>query len=913
MQRNIQGRLAYLILLLTLFMNLNAVALSNGGNATSQTIIDDGNLASAFRKQLPSLVSSQGPSIGTPRLNSSNPSSTDAVKVMATINDTDGIKNATLFWEYQSINSTSYNATMTEEKLAVVSAPPLFDEYYFVNSTGDEVATPRTWKLGNYSIVAQPSETLSEINVSISVSDADNNLTYVNIEFRNQITGAWTAEFTTGAIGATADLGTVTFSSTKLVSGYRIIAITHQGSHPNRAHDPLFDYLFIYQGEGGYAADILPPNKSTIVAYFIQAFDLLDNLTTSITYTFQMGTPPTVTIVNLPDPINGTQDLILNVSVSDPDGVGNINKSSGIGFYRFEADSSWSSVPLTHLHDLLDGLTAEFAGTIPSSALQGHEGVLHVIANCSDILGLEGSSGDQITSVDDLAPRVNDITLSGGVPAAGLNVTLISVVVNITATFEDAAGISSVSIYYAIPNDTAPLKKAMVNTTAIGPAIVQADFNVSLPAANETAFINYFFETEDYLGNIGNTSVNIYYADGEGPLLSAFEIFPPLITNNTDVAIVFNASDYSGISTSILWYSYDNGTTWSSTPASALIYNKALMDYNDVFAVTEDLPLLIKDQATSYLSLEVKRGGKVHQAFLTLEFSHDQSTDVRIWLNLQETRFLIFDREPGPTDITLTVDLIALGLNQSDFDQSNFTLEIEDFSDQYSGSISAFQIELIHYQYPLGFEYVATIPRSENDTTVTFYLTLTDIPLNSENTSLYSYYSDGVPPNVSIPADLPVGQTIDLAKASSIQITAIASDQGGILSVEVYYRFSENDSWTIGSMTYDSETNLYVFNAPIPTPAGNMTFRIRAFDNSGLTASTIEYSISFTNGVVELPSTESPESSEDEDGGAGNLGSLLLLGLFALLALGVVGGGLIYLYNQKFRGGSGASIDTKVP
>ncbi|MFW9915329.1 MAG: hypothetical protein ACFFGZ_06925, partial [Candidatus Thorarchaeota archaeon] len=643
MQKSIHSRLFFQILLLLILINaLNLVRISNWASATRETIMDNENPERPFKRQLLSPLSSEGPTIGVPSLNSSNPASTEAVSVRTTINDPDGIKNATLFWEYQTINSTSYNTTMTEQKIAVVSSPPPFDDDYYVNNLGEYVPNPKDWRLSNYTKEAAPGEIFSELNVSISVSNPLNSLVYVKIESRNYTTGEWDVELLSGAIGATLNLTTVIFSITKTVSAYKIIVITHFGDDSKGADNPQFDYLFIYQGEGGYAADIPAPNKSTLVVYFIQAFDVLDNPTTSPIYTFQMGTPPILTIVNLPDPVNGTEDLILNVTVSDQDGVGNINKSSGIAFYRLEGNLTWNSVPLTYLHDLFDGITAEFTGTIPSSDLQGQEGILHVIANCSDLVGLEGSSGDQTTNVDDRAPRVTDITLSGGVLAAGINVTLISSIVNITATFEDAAGISSASIYYSIPNDSAPLKKAMVNTTAIGPTNAQADFNVSLPAANETAFISYFFETEDHLGNIGNTSVNIYYADGDGPLLSALEIFPPLITNNTEVAILFNASDYSEVSASILWYSYDNGTTWSSTPASTLNYNQNLRDYNETFAAT-DVPFLIKDQATSYLSLEVKRGGKVHQAILTIDFSHEQSTDVRIWLNLQETRFLIFD------------------------------------------------------------------------------------------------------------------------------------------------------------------------------------------------------------------------------------------------------------------------------
>jgi subtilisin-like proprotein convertase family protein len=655
--------------------------------------------------------------------------------------------------------------------------------------------------------------------------------------------------------------------------------------------------LSIYQSR--HVGTIPAPNESTTVNYFIEAFDQSGFSTTSPTYTFLVGSGPTVTIENPPAAISGAQDLVLNVTISDVDGVGDINKSSAIAYYRLEGSPNWSSVSLSYLHDLFDGLSAEFSGAIPSSNLTNQETILHVMANCSDSLGLEGSSGDQPIIIDSLAPRVLGITISGGVLAAGLeNVTLISSEVNITATFNDSAGISSVSIYYSIPNDTVPIKSLMANSSDIGPTIDQSSFEITLPAVNETAFVGYFFETQDHFGNIGNSSVNTYYADGTGPLLAAIEIFPLVITNNTDAAILFNASDYSMVSESVVWYSYDNGTTWNSDTAALIDYGKEII-YQEPFEAV-DVPFLIADQETSYLTLEVVRGAKVDQAVLTVGFIHDQSTDLRIWLSLQDgRRFLVFDREVGPIDNTISVDLFSLGLNQSDFSQSNFTLEIQDFSDQYSGFITAFQIELVHYRYPLGFEYIANIPRSENDTTVTFYLTLTDVPLNAENTSTFSYYADGLPPEISIPAEQLANETLDLDGAAYLQIMANATDQGGISSVEVYYRFSENASWQIASMLFDAELTLHSYSVPLPEPAGNMTYMIRAYDRAGLTTQSSEYTIQFTNGQIAPSFT--PESSEADSGGNGNLGQLLFLGILAMLGLGAIGGALIYFYYSRIK------------
>lgn len=881
-------------ILILLTISINVSLFVTNSNLPAMASMDDDISSLSNKNELSVRPTSQGPTIGTPILNNSNPGIAQAVKVSALVTDPDGIDNATLFWEYQTLNNTVFNATMNEGKTTVV------DETTFAVYNGTTGAIDGTHNFGNFSYEASAGEILTEIDVSITKGQGNNDLTYVKIESKNSSTGDWEIEHEVGNPTSTTDLVTVTFTSNKPVAGYRIYAISYRltGGGPK---DPVFNYLRIYQS--GYTGVIAGTNQPTIIGYFIQAFDQSGSSTTSPTYTFQVGSGPAVTIENPPASINGTQDLVLNVTVSDVDGVGDINKSSAIAYYRLAGNPNWSSVSLTYLHDLFDGLTAEFTGTIPSSNLANQETVLHVMVNCSDSLGLEGSSGDQPITVDSLAPRVTGIIINGGV--VGLeNVTLISSEVNITATFDDLAGISSVSIYYSIPNNTAPIKKLMVNSSDIGPAIAQSSFEITLPAANETAFVGYFFETQDHFGNLGNTSVNTYYADGIGPLLAAIEVFPQIITNNTNVAILFNASDYSEVSESVVWYSYDNGITWASDTAALIDYGNEIT-YQETFK-SADVPFLIADQETSHLTLEVARGAKVDQAVLSIGFTHDQSTDLRIWLNLQDgRRFLVFDREAGPIDNTLTVDLFSLGLNQSDFSESNFTLEIQDFSDQYSGSITAFQIELIHYRYPLGFEYVVAIPSSENDTTVIFYLTLTDLPLNAENTSIFSYYADGIPPEISIPAEQLTNGTLDLAGAAYLQITANATDQGGISSVEVYYRFSENASWQIAAMDFDAELNLYSYSVPLPQPAGTLTYKIRAFDRSGLTAQSSEHTIQFTNGeIAPSPTSEdnsTVDKSDEGSGSNGNLLPLLFLGILAMLGLGAIGGALIYFYSSKIK------------
>jgi subtilisin-like proprotein convertase family protein len=554
-------------------------------------------------------------------------------------------------------------------------------------------------------------------------------------------------------------------------------------------------------------------------------------------------------------------------------------------YYQLEGDPAWTAVPLTYVADISQ-YQAFFNGTIALTSLQGQETTFYIMVNASDILGLEASSGvTPPITVDNLAPKPTAITVEGGVPVE--NVTLITSEVNITAEFTDLAGVSSVYIYYSLPNGTTPLKMQMANTTATAPGVSPLNFFVTLPPANETTFVEYFFETTDYFGNSGNSSINFYYADGMAPSLDTLLIHPSYISNYSDATLLFNASDYSGISSSIVWYTLDGGATWNITTASKINYNKYIA--TDPTFSSENVPFLIKDNNTTYLSLEVVRGGGVDSAELTVELTHENPTDLRIWLQTDDgRRFLIFDREPGPTSITRLIDLIDLGFDESDFDNGTFTLEMQDFSDMYSGTITTFQIKLIHYKIPTGYQFIAAIPATGTDMTVSYFITLTDMAWNAMNTSAFTYYSDGLAPNISVP-ELP--SPLDVSGGHSIRIVANVTDVGGLLGVDIYYKFSESANWRIDSMTFDSQTNQYAFDIPLSTANGTVIYKIRAFDLAGLTSETPIYTIEFVNAEIET-----------SEGPAEDFGGLIIGGLVFLLVLGGIGSGVIYLLRRRSRG-----------
>lgn len=874
------------ILMIVLFIPIVDVN-NNIGERSSSTLSRTPRIHSS---SISKISSNGGPEIGTPSISPNDPGSDESVTLTASINDTDGIRNATLFWQYTYNNSILFNSTLTKVKQPIVeTVNEGFNKVAVgIGETGlVEPYDNRTY--GNYTYEVQQDEIIIEIDFTVTAGRG--NLTYVLIKSKNLTTGSWEIEQENGAPLGTTDLESVNYYSTNAVAGYQIYAISYKNGGPSQLA-PIFEYLNMYkEEEGNITANWVIPaaNNPTFVTYYIEALDTFNNIATSSTYSLLMDWEPVVTLHNLPQTIQPNQNLILNVSVLDLDGFATIDHSSVIAYYRLAGEIEWNSVNLVNIgNDFLN--TAFYNGTIQTGSLENLETNIEIMVNASDIVegqkGRTGSSGIETTLLDSLNPRLIGVTVEGGVTVPGLeNVTLTTSEVNITANFFDPAGINSVFIYYSIPNGTAPLKKEMINITLKEPEEPYVNFSATLPAANETAFVAYFFETSDYFGSTGTSSINYYYADASDPVLDNIISYPLIVSNITDVTILFNASDYSGINLeqSVLWYSFDREATWKNNDVSEIDYNKQ-EDYSEIFSAKDQeiVPFLIKDNNTSTLSLEVVRGGSVDSAEITVGFTHELSTDLRIWLTLNDDRrFLIFDREPSPTNHLFIVDLFELGLTQNDFDGRNFTLEIQDFSDLFSGFITTLDIEIKHHRIPLGYQFMATIPKTGNDTTVYYFLTLSDLILNSQNTSKYQYYSDGLPPSINVQA---IVSPLDLSRGNSIQIVTNITDTGGILSVDIYYKFIESADWSIASMVFDNQTKTYVFDIPIPTANGTLIYKIRAFDLSGLASETPIDTIEFFNGR--------PGTSPGID-----IGQIILLGVLALSGGGVIAAA-VYLYKQ---------------
>ncbi len=96
------------------------------------------------------------------------------------------------------------------------------------------------------------------------------------------------------------------------------------------------------------------------------------------------------------------------------------------------------------------------------------------------------------------------------------------------------------------------------------------------------------------------------------------------------------------------------------------------------------------------------------------------------------------------------------------------------------------------------------------------------------------------------------------------------SDVGGIFAAESYYKFSESNDWTVDSMSLNTTSGLYFFDVPVPSENGTLTYKIRAYDLSGLSNETAVYTISFSSGlgpnitVIGIP-YPSPLDMEDKN------------------------------------------------
>ena len=849
---NIKRKICYLLIFSTLF----AVLIFNTTGKDNYEPVTDSILD--FEVPFKITDSTNNTIFGDISFNPEYLNTNQSTTLNSLISDPDGVKNATLYWQYTTLNTTLFNTSMVINSSAQViyESDYPFERTGYLTETGFETPDPTAWMFGEFEYEGSIGEVFTAVDFKIVTAGGVGNrnlLTYYRVEAKNLTSNEWEVRTEVGVEkdGTTEIAGyPPSYTSSESVYGYRVYSIAYIGDR-STLQAPKFEHLYLYRNE--YSAKVPGLSEPSFVTCYIQSYDELNNSATSENTTFLLDWTPEITVYDVPAVMKGSDDFILNVSVSDVDGLATINTSSVTAFYKIGDELNWSFLSLDYFGDFANN--ALFNGTIIGSILENQETSLFLMINASDEIdgqmGREGSSGIIEIILDSLNPELDDFILESDTAVINTEyITTTSSTVNITAIFDDPSGISEVNLFYAPIGDLSYTKIIMTNITDISSLIETSTFFASFPPTNETGAIAFFFETADYIGNKGNLSIIYYYADGSPPEIADLLIYPTYITNVTDVSIFFNVSDYTGVRESVLWYSIDSGQTWTNTVSNPINYTNEI-DYSEEFNQTE-LPFLIKDAATSQMSLDVSRRGGVDTATLTVEFKHDKSTDLRIWLLVDsQDQFLIFDRELADYSVTLIIDLLDLGLTQSDFDDATFTLLFQDFLLDYSGFLTEFSIKLEHFSVPTGYLYAATIPASIIDSQVQFYITLTDTFWNDINSTTYSYYSDGIIPQIDVNEQL---SPVDLDGNNFITITASVTDQNGILGAEIYFKFTDTDEWTINTMIQSEISNGYYFDIPIDMNSGVLQYYLKAYDNSGHFGESDEISFTFQNGLGPITS-----------------------------------------------------------
>ncbi|MFX0209126.1 MAG: hypothetical protein ACFFDT_24295, partial [Candidatus Hodarchaeota archaeon] len=339
------------------------------------------------------------PYIGEPHLNATTFGSTEDALVTVPATDSDGIKNISLFWQYQSINTTIFNRSMTAVHFPFLDQV-VSPETNWLDENGSISDIETNWKYANFTYETTINELITEISTTIVGSGSQNDLVYALIKEKNVTSGEWGIILEEGVINGTIDLGSVSYTDTNSTLGYQIFAVAYSGT--KTVQTPQIS-LTLYRDE--YNGVIDASNQPTFVNYFITAFDNLNNSMTTNNYTFLMNWEPIVTINDLPTTINPDHDFILNVTVTEQDGISTIDDTSVITYYRLEGDEMWNSFQLTHIVDL-SSTAAFYNGTIPITGFEDQETTIDIIVNASDTINgersLEGTSGIHTFILDNL-------------------------------------------------------------------------------------------------------------------------------------------------------------------------------------------------------------------------------------------------------------------------------------------------------------------------------------------------------------------------------------------------------------------------------------------------------------------------------------------------------------------------------
>ncbi len=778
------------------------------------------------------------------------PDTATDVNIAAPVFDTDGIKNASLYWTYNDIDSnTEFNTAMTESlNVEVLNEINLnlgnLSNYTSFGEVSDDFTN---FMYGETTI----ENVMSDITFQIGANTAKGNIIiYYKVEYKNITTGNWELYDEKGVLCCqeiNVNPPLITFNN---VAGIKVAAVSYD-TIINDVRAPRFASIVLSQDQ--YIGTIPASTDATFVNYYVKTFDNTDNFTVSPTYEILMDDIPTITFNEvLPAVIGGTQTLDLNITVSDDNNITSVGSTDVVAYYKLQNSNIWRSTTMT-LYNRTTQFDAVYTASINIGVLGDSDPIMDIMINATDNIGSRNGRTGFVTDtvlVDNVGPSLVSLTFDTRSPV--VNSTKADVITRLDVTISDDSGVNSASVFYKKLNDTSFAQLPLINTSGnLGEGQSPIDFYVLLPAIDETSVIEYYFRAVDFLGNTITTSTNYYYVDGDGPSIILPTLYPDHISNITDVSVLFNSTDISDIASSSVYYSYDNGTVWDSSNAASINYGASEV-VNGLYDADPDyynLPIDINNSRIDYLSMRVNETAniKYQRVVLKVTVTHDSATDLRIWLLVDGKEYLVFDRIDSSGQITINIDLLPLGISRSVFEDSWFTLKIQDYSDDYYGTIDAFQIIFYDYDLPYGYQFEAVIPKALNDTTVLYYIETVDLFGNIATTPVSNYYADGIAPDINHQAIT----DIQTEGANFIYVEATLYDKGGIQFAEAYYKNNANDTWNVISMILNEFGNYYA-NLPITNVNGNFSYYIRVIDMVNYQNTTEVYSFSFKDALGPL-------------------------------------------------------------
>ena len=301
-----------------------------------------------------------------------------------------------------------------------------------------------------------------------------------------------------------------------------------------------------YQSSSGSYTGAIPQEPYlSVVLYKVEATDNAGNSINSSTYSYTIGdiTPPSITNVvassSQPQP---SEAVTISATVTE---TGSGLKSL-ILYYSIN-NGNWITVAMTY--------NSNWQATIPGMPI--NTVIQYKIGAVDNAGNAYNTSIDTYTVLDTTAPIITNIQRDITSPAYNDTVT-------ITASVSDAAsGVASVSLQYS--NDSASIWYSVV-------MIYQNSvYSATIPTQSYGLNVEYKIIATDNVGNVQQSSVASYtVSDPYNPI--QLNVAQNPINPEYNDSVVISSTNYdngSGILSVQVFYSTDNGVTWSILSATS--------------------------------------------------------------------------------------------------------------------------------------------------------------------------------------------------------------------------------------------------------------------------------------------------------------------------------------------------------